>query len=128
MIAALGFLSILSGCGVYNSQFECKAANGMKCQSLSEINKAVNEEERMGSFKEGIQTSDAAQNPPKEPYQLVPFPDHQGGYLINTEPQVIRMPEETMRVWIAPYKNKSDEYVDESHIHIVTKEGRWINR
>ncbi|MHB1910420.1 MAG: type IV conjugative transfer system lipoprotein TraV [Nitrososphaerales archaeon] len=41
---------------------------------------------------------------------------------------VSRIPEETLRVWIAPFEDKAGDFQGESFIHTVIKPGRWNHR
>lgn len=85
---------------------------------MSDINQVIEKEEERGVVSEAK----------AEIIQLQPFPKQTHHLVIEQDRTVIRLPEETMRVWIAPYKNKSDEYVEAFYMHLVTKASQWVNR
>lgn len=40
-IAALGLVMTMSGCGIYNSQFDCKPGKGLGCTSAWEVSEMI---------------------------------------------------------------------------------------
>jgi len=125
-IIPLLFLTVLclSGCGVHKSQFDCDIATGMNCKSMGRINKIIDENDSNDSSA-NIRKLSSNQNI-KE--QLESFPDQAINASLTHDLDVIRIPEQTMRIWVAPYKNNSDEYVDAFQMHIVTQEGHWHSK
>ena len=44
------FLLLLSGCGIYQSEFECKPGKGVGCTSATEVIKMIVEQEEENLF------------------------------------------------------------------------------
>ena len=127
-------LFTLTGCGVYHSQFECDVASGYPCQSLNQINEQINQAES-GDLKPPLHLMPEHNLSDQEPAlhgsdqmsQDQPLYSFPSTYKSNVSmgDSVMRIPEQTMRVWVAPYKNQSGDYMDGFTFHMVVQEGRW---
>lgn len=125
IFAAMTSQLMVSACGVHKSKFDCDAASGMHCKSMGEINEILDKED----LKLSRSSSRAAEASAEEQnVDLGEFPTQVMDSSVEQDPTIHRVAEETLRVWVAPYKNDADEYVDAFHMHIVTKEGRWDRR
>jgi conjugal transfer pilus assembly protein TraV len=105
----------LSGCTSNNELFDCPAGKGMGCKSISEVNRMVDQgyferssDEEAGSLKAlapvAMTSEDISQTPP-------------GG--------IERIPEQNLRLWIAPFQDEMGNFHEESAIHTVVRQGRW---
>ncbi len=122
----------LSACSVYKSNMPCKKGKGYGCKSMSEVNHLIDLQESglheqskdwVELPKEGG-TQKAKPPITKQALANLPaFGDLKG--IPEAEEPIYRKAEETMRVWIAPYKNQSGDYVDGFYLHLVTRPGAW---
>ena len=105
----LGLIFMVSGCAT-NQHFDCKQNNGIKCKSLSEIDRRVTS----GEIGENSQV--------KKPNSL---------YLSNASTiktqSNLRTKEEVGQIWIAAYETKEGIYHQPNTIHTVLKPSKWIN-
>lgn len=116
-LALLGVILMLSGCAT-NQHFDCKKNNGIKCQSLSEIDKRVT----LGEI--GKSTPEV--NTDKRSIYLT------GVEYEKTTPKIfshhhLRTKEEIAQIWVADYETKEGVYHQSKIIHTVLKPSRWVN-
>lgn len=127
----------LSGCGVYRQTFDCPPGKGVGCRSISEVNEMVDkdilEEEINGKSKKKISSSTVSRD--KLPC-FGSFNDTNN--ISNTNnvstnnvsktnnTSVYRLPEETLKVWIAPYEDKEGDFIEETYVYTVVTPGRWV--
>jgi len=128
MFKQIGLISIialqLGGCSVYKSNIDCKVGEGYKCRSMGEINSLIDAKDKRLP-KEGGKNNITPPTTLKGQNLLPNFPGAVRVASLDPADEIYRKPEETMRVWIAPYRNASDEYVDGFYMHIVTKQASW---
>ncbi|CAD5366869.1 Type IV conjugative transfer system protein TraV [Rubrivivax sp. A210] len=141
LVAAL-FVSAcvnLSGLGS-NSEFQCKAPEGVPCQSVSgvhhneragnlpsqRLHKAVpaapvvNSPETVNATPDGTfpGPGEAQKAPPKLPaYRKAVAPPEIGA--IRSEPTIVR-------VWIAPWEDADGDLHDQSYVYLQVDAGRWL--
>ena len=48
--------------------------------------------------------------------------------LIQQTDSIIRLPEESLKVWIAPYEDTRGHFHEASVVHMVVKPGKWVRR
>lgn len=112
-----GFMFIIlmnaAGCALYKAEFDCKYEKGLGCKSISEVNELVDQ----GQFKDKGKEASGAKNLEVASAQLpiIAFP--QGS--------IQRIPEEHLRVWIAPHLDEQGNFHEASIIHTVIQPGRW---
>ncbi len=106
----------MSGCASMNSDFDCPMKNGVRCQSLDEVNAAVDRGEIGGS---GVATECSQPS-----YMNTSYPLYKDG--IASRQSSVRYPEDVMRVWIAPYEDTSGNYHQASSVYTVARSGYWI--
>jgi type IV conjugative transfer system lipoprotein TraV len=111
LVIMVVIIALLSGCSSYNNAFECKLGKGVNCTSVSKINSMVdsgafNDSEKHASNnkikKETIKVAN------KTPFPMVLPSDFHNSI-------VQRMPETTLRIWVAPYVSAQDGYIDVSN-------------
>lgn len=118
----------LCGCSTTSETFDCKAGQGVGCKSISEVNQMVNQ----GNFDSFVERDATL---PRDKQSILPLesaspstPIISGGSL-PIEPSnalmVHRMPEEYLRVWVAPFQDQQGNLHEGSVIHTVLKPGYW---
>lgn len=115
----------LSGCATHSNKAECGVAKGASCKSVTEVNKLVttgeleNSNEKFNKTKPKKLTLTVAENL---------FVKEEGALpLVKSFNIVSRAPEKTARVWINGFEDEMGDYVQETYIHTVVEEGRWVN-
>ena len=108
-------LLFLSGCSSNNELFDCPAGKGMGCKSISEVNSMVDQGEFGGS-------SDEESSPLKA---LAPIAMTSEDIPQTSSGGIERIPEQNLRLWIAPFQDEAGNFHEESAIHTVVRQGRW---
>lgn len=117
-------IALLSGCSSYNNAFECKLGKGVNCTSVSKINSMVDS----GAFN-GSETHASNKKTKKETIKVAnktPFPMVLPSNFHNSIVQ--RMPETTLRIWVAPYVSAQDVYIEAQYVHEVLEKGAWMEQ
>lgn len=117
-------ITLLSSCSSYNNAFECKLGKGVNCTSVSKINNMVDR----GTFNQT--EAKLANNKVKKEIVKVanktPFP-----YVLPNDlhhSMVQRIPETTLRIWVAPYVSDQDGYIEAQYVHEVLEKGAWMEQ
>jgi len=105
----------LTGCTTMNSQFDCPMKNGIRCESLDQVNSRVDRGE-IGHEKWPSAT--IAVKKPCVTCQHISL-----STLTKDEP--IRIRETVLPIWIAPYEDTEGNYHQESEVFTVAKPGYW---
>jgi len=105
IIAAALFIS-LAGCA--HQKFDCPYTDGVRCKSLSEVDKEVSEG-KLGNNRSS----------PKKELQKLTF--------IPAPESALRSQEEVLRVWVAPYQSQDGTFHEEKVLHFVAKPAEWVN-
>ena len=122
-------LMSLSGCSSYQDQFDCPAGTGVGCQSVSEVNDLIDK----GAFKKEPfnQKASSDRMTEEDEIKLTSLKESEPR-LISLDPErfdprspVVRVPEQTMEVWIRGYGDEGGHYHHDSHIHMVVRPARW---
>lgn len=118
----------LCGCSTTSETFDCKAGQGVGCKSISEVNQMVNQ----GSFDSFVERDATV---PRDKQSILPLESAPlstsiiSGDSLPIEPSnalmVHRMPEEYLRVWVAPFQDQQGNLHEGSVIHTVLKPGYW---
>lgn len=115
---------LVSSCSSYNSGFECKADKGINCTSVSKINNMVDS----GTFNQS--TDNVSKNKiKKETIRVankIPFPLVLPNDLHHVAVQ--RIPETTLRIWVAPYVSSKDGYIEAQYVHEVLEKSSWVEQ
>ena len=53
-LGLLIIISLLQGCAIYNTEFECKAKSGVGCKSMSKVHQMVEKGELKEDEEEGV--------------------------------------------------------------------------
>jgi conjugal transfer pilus assembly protein TraV len=110
---------LLSSCAEMNSQFDCPMKAGIRCESITSINKRVDRGELGVNDSNSIDNKNA---PVMPAYTQSTF--NAPRYRFKGEP--LRYAETVQRIWIAPFEDKQGNYHQENDIYTVAKPGRWI--
>lgn len=106
----LGLMLMISGCAT-NQHFDCKQNNGIKCKSLSEIDRRVT-------------SGEIGEKPHLKSKNMNSL------YLSNASGSQIqsnlRTKEEVGQIWIAAYETKEGIYHQPNTIHTVLKPSKWV--
>ncbi len=110
-IMLLGLIFIVSGCAT-NQHFDCKQSNGIKCKSLSEIDRRVTSGEIGDNYNIKHKKSNSL-------------------YISSVEENKsqlnLRNKEEVAQIWIAAYETKDGIYHQANTVHTVLKPASWSN-
>lgn len=109
---------ILTGCAGMNSGFNCPMKPGQLCSSLDEVNRMV-DQGKMGRTQHpnGSDTAiESAGNTQTTPYAM--------DAVKADEP--LRYGESIIRVWIAPFEDKSGNYHQPSTVYALLQPGHWV--
>lgn len=107
---------VMSGCASMNSDFDCPMKDGIRCQSLDEVNAAVDR----GEIGSSCGTTDVSR-PAYTKTSYVQYKDSVVGRQAS-----VRSPEDVMRVWIAPYEDTSGNYHQASNVYTIARPGYWV--
>ena len=112
-------ISLLTGCGTINSEFDCNAPIGVSCKPLSEIHEMVNS----GILQKtrGVSASHQAV------IETLPIAPQRDSKRIWTSKTPLRSGEQIQRIWIAPFEDKDGNYYAASFVYTVVKPAHWIN-
>ena len=123
----------LVGCSLHtNEEFDCPAGKGLGCKSVTEIKKKLNQ----GEIDIPETTMEAAQRRGVAGHTMVPpvigqtpvagGAPHSTISVVDSNGLVIqRIPEQPLRVWIAPYQDQDGNLREASVVHTVIKQGSW---
>lgn len=100
-----------SGCTT-NQKFDCPISGGIRCQSMSEIDKLID-----GGHLD--QTRQIKSKPFIKCSRVVP---HKGKNIRHFQ---LRMREDVVQIWIAPYVSKEEIYHYPSMLSMVIKPSQW---
>ncbi|MBY0463163.1 MAG: TraV family lipoprotein [Alphaproteobacteria bacterium] len=105
----------LSACTSNNELFDCQAGKGMGCKSISEVHRMVDQ----GYFG---RSSDEESSPLKALAPIAMIPEES---IQTSAGGIERIPEQNLRLWIAPFQDEAGNFHEESVIHTVVQQGRW---
>ena len=114
--------ALLTGCTGMASDYNCPngMGEGAKCRSLSAVNKMV----KQGEIKPNDKADSASVTP------IEGQVNYKNGYNIETPTagEPIRYGDQIQRVWIAPFRDKDDNYYEGSYAYVVVKKSHWIGQ
>src|SRR5579872_3289212 len=117
LIYVMGFLA---GCSSLNSDFQCPMKPGVRCESLDQVDRQIDQGKigkNVFSQPESVSANTAT--------GLLPS-YYKGDVSINgLEP--LRYGETVMRVWVAPFEDTAGNYHQESDIYTIVKPAHWID-
>lgn len=121
---------LLSGCSTTSETFDCSPGKGVGCKSISEVNHMVDQgvlgEGALGKGGNNVTTI----LPPELVIAMGSLEDKltgiQGaGLRLVDGGHARRVPEEHLRVWVAPFQDDQGNLHEGSVIHTVLKPGHW---
>lgn len=115
-------IALLSGCSSYNNTFECKVGKGINCTAVSKINRMVDS----GAFNNNLENNNKVKKETIKVANKMPFPIVLPGDFHHSIVQ--RMPETTLRIWVAPYVSAQDGYIEAQYVHEVVEKGAWVEQ
>lgn len=123
----LSAVFLLSGCASLNSNFDCPMKPGVMCESLDQVNMQVDQ---------GALGSASTASPCKTCHTMkIGQSNVNNNNLKQYTPSVtipsdtpVRTRETVMRIWMAPYEDKSGNYYQSTVLYTVVKPGYWIGQ
>lgn len=116
----IGVISICAvlviGCGT--KKFDCPYNDGVYCKSLSEVNEMVNR----GEHGKNLKTSAKAK---ENFFNKGPLTSSQVLIPIDTK-EPIRVPEQVVRIWLAPYESQDGTFHQQTVINTVARPAHWV--
>lgn len=109
---------LLSGCAGMNGSFACNKTASDHCESMSAVNREVNQGDFVGSDGTKHHNTVVESATATKPI----------GYHVTT-PQAgapIRYGESVARIWIAPFEDKEGNYHEPSFVYTVIKPSHWV--
>lgn len=101
----------LTGCAE-KSRFDCPYGKGPSCLSMGEIDKMIKTNNPNKCSKNSCSKSQVAGANIAFPVQTDPDP-------------ALRVPEQVMQMWIAPYEAKNGIYYQQAYVNIIVKDASW---
>lgn len=124
-------LMSLSGCSSYQDQFDCPAGTGVGCKSVSEVNDLIDKGAfKKGSFNQKVSSFNRMTEEEDE-IKLTSLKENEPRLIsldperLDTDAPVLRLPEQTMEVWIRGYGDEGGHYHHDSKINMVVHPARW---
>ena len=120
ILPLIGLTSCSKMMSPYSGDLDCDASNGMGCSSVSEVNSAVEQ----GKLNQKLKAEDnTLKKITKSKRNLKEFNPQE--ISSSDAPSIKRVPEKTLRVWVAPYKTEEGNFEGESYVHMVAQESVW---
>lgn len=108
-------LMTMTGCTSMNSDFDCPMKQGVRCQSLDQVNDAIDKGE-IGQSRR--------------------FTEYEPTYIKSYWSRIssrrdsiglpMRTPEDVLRVWIAPYEDTNGNFHQASDVYTVSRPSVWV--
>lgn len=115
-VLIIAFLSIgLTGCAGFKNQYQCKPSKGVPCKSITEISQMIDNNALPGM---SVTESKVKPAPVEVKQNTQHWPKHKNH-------QIIRVPEETMSVYIAGFEDEEGIYHHGHDLHVVTQDAFW---
>ncbi len=116
-------VAVLSGCTGFsgldaNSQFACKAPDGILCESMSGIYANAVAQNLPGQRVHRTSATSPQAQPAASAPALLPRPLSSGTPL--------RTPPRVLRVWLAPWEDSDGDLHDQSYVYLTVDTGRWV--
>jgi conjugal transfer pilus assembly protein TraV len=125
--------SVLVGCTSMSgldahSQYGCKAAPGVSCQSIKGVyeNAAAGNLpfQKRGKGGEAVATSDTGAQLPDTKYALAQLSPADMAAMDSGIP--VRQPPMVLRIWVAPWEDEAGDFHDQSHFYTMVHPGKWL--
>lgn len=126
----------LCGCSTTSETFDCKPGQGVGCKPISEVNQMVDQQtlgKETAQSKQSILPVQAASfsnpiiatNSPRIETSQGNLASRPAAIPLSDTITVQRIPEEYLRVWIAPSQDQQGNLHEGSVIHTILKPGCW---
>ena len=115
-ILMLSFPFFLFGCSSMNSRFDCPHKPGVMCRSLDQVNDMVDREVFSKNSAPKVKT-------PKFPF--LSSNTRSIEMIKQNIKKPLRVGEQVMKIWIAPYQDIQGNYHNESEIYTVVNKNQW---
>lgn len=113
----MGFLPFLPGCSSMNSNFDCPNKPGVTCRSLDQVNDMVDR----GMIGRERASAEKTKNT-NQAYLTMRELNKQN---LSSRLNSLRLGEQVVRVWVAPYQDVNSNYHNESTIYTVVRKNNW---
>lgn len=111
-----------------SSQYGCKAAPGVSCQSIKGVydNAAAGNLpfQKRGKSSDGAVGSDVAGVSPDTKYALAQLSPADMTAMDSGIP--VRQPPFVLRIWVAPWEDEAGDFHDQSHFYTMVHPGKWL--
>ena len=120
LLLSLLIMIVLSGCAGYGNSYKCTPSSGIRCKSIPEINAMIDNHAIAGLKKESSKN------------KVIPVSNKGVDQSLITSaslhPRVIRVPEETMTVFINAYIDADGTYHHDNILQVVVNQAYWKKR
>ena len=103
-------IALLTGCA--ESRFDCPYSGGKSCMSMDKIDVMIKGSNPEGAVRERENMGKLAMNEP-------------GSMAAPRTSNAVRIPEEVMQLWVAPYESESGIYYHSSFVNVIVREPYW---
>ena len=118
----------LTGClGVYDDDFDCGVGKGVGCRSISQVNEMVNRGQVPLPETPAEETASTDESSDLDPHLKIDHLPPLEFLSAQSGMKVKRIPEKTLRLWIAPHEVEDGSFVEETYVNLVLSPGRWVN-
>ena len=123
-LLTLSLLLSLTACSSYQEGFDCPAGVGVGCQSLSTVDQMI----ECGQLPKPIPKDDTSFEVTPSATNPTVYHDsrvYQDNNLQSSPPPIMRISEQSVRVWIKGYTDGQENYHDHAVIYTVVQPASW---
>ncbi len=110
----LSLVLMLQGCSPYKGSFDCKPGKGMGCTTVSEVN---------GMVDKGVYNNTSKGSKKGKKFSVIDFTNTK---LKELPVDYVRTDEKIVKIWMAPFTSKDDDYFDEQVVYKIIKKPEWV--
>ncbi len=111
-----------------SSQYGCKAAPGVSCQSIKGVyeNAAAGNLpfQKRGKGGDAAAATDTSAQAPDTKYALAKLSPADMAAMDSGIP--VRQPPLVLRIWVAPWEDEAGDFHDQSHFYTMVHSGKWL--
>jgi hypothetical protein len=107
----------IMGCTQGNESFSTEPGKGFGWKHMSDTSDAIHRE---SFYNQGLY------NPGSQPRLELPPLRTLPPLGVNTHSGITRIPEQSIKIWLAPYQDEAGNLHEESVVHTVMQSGQWI--
>ena len=110
----------LAACAGFSNEYQCQASKGLPCKSIPEISELV-DNDAVPTIKTGRPKTKSV------PVELKPVSQDLSQTLTpySYQDTIIRVPEETMSIFIGAYEDEQGVYHHNHTLQVVTADAYW---